>query len=68
MSNPAVTVLGTTAARNLQKATHEQAMVSAPSGTRAARAVPHVRLTAMDWGRQGEVSYVPKIRTQFVAV
>jgi uncharacterized protein YbjT (DUF2867 family) len=51
------------------KAVHERALLSGPIPVRILRAaqfhefVPEV----VEWGRQGEVSYVPKMRTQLVA-
>jgi hypothetical protein len=33
----------------------------------ARRPVPRARRATVDWGRQGEVSYVPEMRTQLVA-
>jgi uncharacterized protein YbjT (DUF2867 family) len=51
------------------KVAHEQAMLSGPIPVRVLRAAQFHEFVAqlVDWGRQGEVSYVPKMRTQLVA-
>jgi uncharacterized protein YbjT (DUF2867 family) len=51
------------------KVAHEQAMVSGPIPVRVLRAAQFHEFVAqlMDWGRQGEVCYVPIMRTQLVA-
>jgi len=51
------------------KVAHEQAMLSGPIPVRILRAAQFHELVAqlVEWGRQGEVSYVPKMRTQLVA-
>src|SRR5919205_2562620 len=51
------------------KVAHEQAMLSGPIPVRVLRAAQFHEFVAqlVEWGRQGEVSYVPKWRTQPVA-
>jgi uncharacterized protein YbjT (DUF2867 family) len=51
------------------KVAHEQAHLSGPLPTRILRATQFHEFVAqlVDWGRQGEVSYVPEMRTQLVA-
>jgi hypothetical protein len=51
------------------KAVHERAMLAGPIPVRILRAAQFHEFVAqlVDWGRQGEVSYVPKMRTQLVA-
>ena len=54
---------------NAAKVAHEQAMLAGPIPVRILRAAQFHELVAqfVEWGRQGEVSYVPKMRTQLVA-
>ena len=54
---------------NAAKVAHEQAMLSGPIPVRILRAAQFHEFVAqlVEWGRQGEVSYVPKGRTQLVA-
>jgi uncharacterized protein YbjT (DUF2867 family) len=54
---------------NAAKVAHERAMLSGPIPVRILRAAQFHEFVAqlVDWGRQGEVSYVPKGRTQLVA-
>jgi uncharacterized protein YbjT (DUF2867 family) len=51
------------------KLAHEKAMLSGPIPARILRAAQFHEFVAqlLEWGRQGEVSYVPKMRTQPVA-
>jgi uncharacterized protein YbjT (DUF2867 family) len=51
------------------KAAHEQAMLAGPIPVRILRATQfHEFVPQMvEWGRQGDVSYLPKMRTQLVA-
>jgi uncharacterized protein YbjT (DUF2867 family) len=51
------------------KVAHEQAMVSGPIPAQILRAAQFHEFVAqlLDWGRQGDVSYLPKMRTQLVA-
>jgi uncharacterized protein YbjT (DUF2867 family) len=51
------------------KVAHEQAMLAGPIPARVVRAAQFHELVAqiVDWGRQGDVSYVPRMRTQLVA-
>jgi uncharacterized protein YbjT (DUF2867 family) len=51
------------------KVAHEQAHLSGPLPTRILRAAQFHEFVAqlVDWGRQGEVSYVPEMRTQPIA-
>ena len=54
---------------NAAKVAHEKAMLAGPIPVRILRAAQFHEFVAqiVDWGRQGEVSYVPKMRTQLVA-
>src|SRR5207247_4342618 len=58
-----------TAGYNAAKVAHERAMLSGPLPVRVLRAAQFHEFVAqlVEWGRQGEVSYVPKMRTQLVA-
>jgi uncharacterized protein YbjT (DUF2867 family) len=58
-----------TAGYNAAKVAHEQAMLSGPIPVRVLRAAQFHEFVAqlVEWGRRGEVSYVPKMRTQLVA-
>ena len=58
-----------TAGYNAAKLAHEQAMLAGPIPVRILRAAQFHELVAqfVEWGRQGEVSYVPTMRTQLVA-
>src|SRR5436190_6962763 len=58
-----------TAGYNAAKVAHERAMLSGPIPARVLRAAQFHEFVAqlMEWGTQGEVSYVPKMRTQLVA-
>jgi uncharacterized protein YbjT (DUF2867 family) len=51
------------------KLAHERAMLSGPIPVSVVRAAQFHEFVAqlVDWGRQGEVSYVPRMRTQLVA-
>ena len=51
------------------KIVHEQAMLSGPIPASVLRATQFHEFVAqlVDWGRNGEASYVPKMRTQLVA-
>jgi uncharacterized protein YbjT (DUF2867 family) len=51
------------------KVAHEKAMLSGPIPVRILRAAQFHEFVAqiVEWGRQGDVSYVPKMRTQLVA-
>jgi dTDP-4-dehydrorhamnose reductase len=51
------------------KVAHEQAMLAGPIPARVVRAAQFHELVAqiVDWGRQGDVTYVPRMRTQLVA-
>jgi uncharacterized protein YbjT (DUF2867 family) len=51
------------------KVAHEQAMLSGPIPVRVLRAAQFHEFVAqlVEWGRQGDVSLVPKMRTQLVA-
>ena len=51
------------------KLVHEQAMLSGPVPAQILRAAQFHELVAQltDWGRRGDVSYVPKMRTQLVS-
>jgi uncharacterized protein YbjT (DUF2867 family) len=67
-----VSIIGTdrfTAGYGAAKIAHERAMLSGPIPTRILRAALFHEFVAqlVEWGRQGEVSYVPKMRTQPVA-
>jgi uncharacterized protein YbjT (DUF2867 family) len=54
---------------NVAKLAHEQAALSGPIPVRILRAAQFHEFVGelVGWGRQGEVSYVPKMRTQLVA-
>ena len=58
-----------TAGYNAAKVAHEKAMLARPVPVRILRAAQFHELVAqmVEWGRQGEVSYVPTMRTQLVA-
>lgn len=58
-----------TAGYGAAKIAHERAMLSGPIPVRILRAAQFHEFVAdlVEWGRQGEVSYVPKMRTQVVA-
>jgi uncharacterized protein YbjT (DUF2867 family) len=58
-----------TAGYNAAKVAHEQAMQSGPIPARVLRAAQFHEFVAqlVEWGRQGDVSYVPTMRTQLVA-
>ncbi|MGH8983689.1 MAG: hypothetical protein ACRDY6_07410 [Acidimicrobiia bacterium] len=67
-----VSIIGTdrfTAGYGAAKAAHERAMLSGPIPVRALRAAQFHEFVAqlVEWGTQGEVSYVQKMRTQPVA-
>jgi uncharacterized protein YbjT (DUF2867 family) len=67
-----VSIIGTdrfTAGYGAAKLAHERAMLSGPIPARVLRAAQFHEFVAqlVDWGRQGEVSYVPRMRTQLVA-
>jgi len=51
------------------KAAHERAMLSGPIPAQILRAAQFHEFVSqlVEWGRRGEVSYVPKMRTQLVA-
>jgi uncharacterized protein YbjT (DUF2867 family) len=54
---------------NAAKVAHEQAMLAGPIPVRVLRAAQFHEFVPqlMEWGRQGDVSYVPVMRTQLVA-
>ena len=58
-----------TAGYNAAKVAHEKAMLAGPIPVQILRAAQFHEFVAqiVDWGRQGEVSYVPQMRTQLVA-
>src|SRR3989440_8359940 len=58
-----------TAGYNAAKLAHERAMLSGPIPVRILRAAQFHEFVAqlVEWGRQGNVSFVPKMRTQLVA-
>jgi len=58
-----------TAGYSAAKVAHERAMLAGPIPVRILRAAQFHEFVAqlVAWGRQGEVSYVPKMRTQLVA-
>jgi uncharacterized protein YbjT (DUF2867 family) len=58
-----------TAGYGAGKVAHERAMLSGPIPLRILRAAQFHEFVAqlIEWGRQGQVSYVPKMRTQLVA-
>jgi uncharacterized protein YbjT (DUF2867 family) len=65
-------IIGTdrfTAGYGVAKVAHERAMLSGPIPVRVLRAAQFHEFVAelVDWGRQGGVSYVPRMRTQLVA-
>ncbi len=67
-----VSIIGTdrfTAGYGAAKLAHEQAMLSGPIPVRVLRAAQFHEFVEqlVDWGRQGDVSYVPRMRTQPVA-
>jgi hypothetical protein len=68
----AVSIIGTdrfTSGYGAAKIAHEEAHASRPIPARILRAAQFHELVPLlvDWGRQGDVSYVPKMRTQLVA-
>ena len=67
-----VSIIGTdrfTAGYGAAKIAHERAMLSGPIPVRVLRAAQFHEFVPelLEWGRQGDVSYVPKMRTQVVA-
>ena len=67
-----VSVIGTdrfTAGYGPAKIAHEQAHLSGPIPVRVLRAAQFHELVAqlVDWGTQGDIAYVPRMRTQLVA-
>jgi uncharacterized protein YbjT (DUF2867 family) len=54
---------------NAAKVAHERAMLSGPIRARVLRAAQFHEFVAqlVEWGRRGDVSYLPKMRTQLVA-
>ena len=58
-----------TAGYNAAKAAHEKAVLAGPIPVQILRAAQFHEFVGqlVEWGRQGEVSYVPKMRTQLVA-
>jgi uncharacterized protein YbjT (DUF2867 family) len=58
-----------TAGYNAAKLAHEKAMLAGPVPVRILRAAQFHEFVAqlLEWGTRGEVSYVPKMRTQLVA-
>jgi len=54
---------------NAAKVAHEKAMLAGPVPVQILRAAQFHEFVGqfVEWGRQGEVSYVPKMRTQLVA-
>jgi uncharacterized protein YbjT (DUF2867 family) len=67
-----VSIIGTdryTAGYNVAKVAHEQAMLAGPVPVRILRAAQFHELVEqfMEWGRQGDVVYVPRMRTQPIA-
>jgi uncharacterized protein YbjT (DUF2867 family) len=58
-----------TAGYGAAKVAHERATLSGPIPARILRAAQFHEFVAqlVDWGRQGDVSYVPEMRTQLVA-
>ena len=58
-----------TAGYNAAKRVHEEAMLSGPVPVRVLRAAQFHELVPqyVEWGRRGEVSHVPEMRTQLVA-
>jgi uncharacterized protein YbjT (DUF2867 family) len=68
----AVSIIGIdhfTGGYSAAKLAHEEVMVSGPIPVRVLRAAQFHEFVAqlVDWGRQGEVAYVPEMRTQLVA-
>jgi uncharacterized protein YbjT (DUF2867 family) len=67
-----VSIIGTdrsTAGYGVAKIAHERAHLAGPIPVRVLRAAQFHEFVAqlVDWGTRGEVSYVPKMRTQLVA-
>jgi uncharacterized protein YbjT (DUF2867 family) len=67
-----VSIIGTdrfTAGYGAAKIAHEQAALAGPVPSRVLRAAQFHEFVAqlVDWGTQGEVAYVPRMRTQLVA-
>ncbi len=67
-----VSIIGTdrfTAGYGAAKIAHEQAMLAGPIPVRVLRAAQFHEFVAqlVEWGTRGEVSYVPRMRTQLVA-
>jgi uncharacterized protein YbjT (DUF2867 family) len=67
-----VSIIGTdrfTAGYGAAKVGHEQALLSGPIPVRILRAAQFHEFVAqlVEWGRQGDVSYVPEMRTQPIA-
>lgn len=67
-----VSIVGLEGQRNgyaLAKLAHEKAALAGPVPTRVVRATQFHEFVAqlVDWGTQGEVGYVPEMRTQLVA-
>jgi uncharacterized protein YbjT (DUF2867 family) len=67
-----VSIIGTdrfTAGYGAAKVAHERALLEGPIPVHVLRAAQFHEFVAqlLDWGRQGEVSYVPTMRTQLVA-
>jgi uncharacterized protein YbjT (DUF2867 family) len=67
-----VSIIGTdrfTGGYGAAKVAHEQAMLSGPIPARVLRAAQFHEFVPqlVEWGTQGEVSYLPKMRTQLVA-
>jgi uncharacterized protein YbjT (DUF2867 family) len=58
-----------TAGYNAAKVAHEKAMLAGPIPVRVLRAAQFHELVAqlVEWGTHGEVSYLPKMRTQLAA-
>lgn len=54
---------------NAAKLTHERAMLAGPVPVRILRAAQFHEFVGqlMDWGTQGEVAYLPRMRTQLIA-
>lgn len=52
---------------NAAKLAHEQAMLSGPIPVLRAAQFHELVAQLVEWGRRDEVSYVPEMRTQFVA-
>jgi uncharacterized protein YbjT (DUF2867 family) len=68
----AVSIIGAdrfTSGYGAAKVAHERAMLARPIPAQMMRAAQFHEFVAqlVEWGRQGEVSYVPKMRTQLVA-